>query len=105
MKRGICPIAAQAVTLRLPGTSVSGHLGVYYAAKVAQYAQNLEVKGLTYVQPVGSIKYVSLYESRAREASVTSNTDERFICWRLILARHSRHNIEEAVNPCVRLLP
>jgi len=48
MERGICPIAAQSVTFRLPRTSDSGHMGVYYAEKVAQYAQNPKVKGLTY---------------------------------------------------------
>jgi len=48
VEHGICPTAAQAVTLRLTRTSVSGHIGVYYAEKVAQYAQNPEVKCLTY---------------------------------------------------------
>jgi len=48
VERSICPIAAQNVSVRLPRTSVSGHMSVYYAKKVAQYAQNPEVKGLTY---------------------------------------------------------
>jgi len=48
MERGVCPIAAQAVVLRLPRTSVSGHMGIYYAKKVTHYAQNPEVKGLAY---------------------------------------------------------
>jgi len=35
VERGICPIDAQTVTFRLPRTSVSRHMGVYYAEKVA----------------------------------------------------------------------
>jgi len=35
VERDICPIAAQAVMLYLPKASVSGHIGVYYAKKVA----------------------------------------------------------------------
>jgi len=45
---GICPIAAHTVTFRLTRTSVSGHMGIFYAEKVTQYTQNPEVKGLTY---------------------------------------------------------
>ena len=48
MERGFCPIAVQTVTYCLPRTSVSGHMGIYYAKKVAQYTHNPEVKGLTY---------------------------------------------------------
>jgi len=48
VERGICPIAVQAVILRLPRASVSAHMGVNYAGKVAEYAQNPEAKGLTY---------------------------------------------------------
>ena len=47
MERGICPIAAQNVIFRLLRTSVSGHMGVYCAKMVAQYAQNAKVKGPT----------------------------------------------------------
>ena len=41
-------IAAKAVTLHLLMAAVNGHLDIYYAEKVAQYAQNPEVKGLTH---------------------------------------------------------
>ena len=44
----VCPNAAKAVTLRLPRASVSEHMGIHYAEKVAQYAQNPEVKVLTH---------------------------------------------------------
>ena len=43
MERGIRLIAAQIVTFRLPRTSVSVHMGVYYAQEVAQDAQNPKV--------------------------------------------------------------
>ena len=50
MERGICPIAAQTVTFRLPRISVCGYIiyGCILHQKVAQYAQNPEVKGLPY---------------------------------------------------------
>ena len=48
MERGISLIDAQAVKLHLNRTSVSGQTGKYYAEKVAKYAQNPELKGLTY---------------------------------------------------------
>jgi len=35
-------------SLRLPTAAVSGYIDVYYTEKVAQYAQNSEVKGLTH---------------------------------------------------------
>ena len=48
MECSICPIAAKTVTVRLLKISVSGHMGVYYTEKVAQYAQNPDVKDLMY---------------------------------------------------------
>ena len=44
--RGVCPIDLQAVTLS-SHWKLSRHVGVYFAEKVAQCAQNADIKDLT----------------------------------------------------------
>jgi len=75
VERGVCPTAAKAVTLRLPRISVSGQLGVYYAEKVAQYAQNTRSKRfMSHIRfPTGAPSQPTLISNGFRETKDQMN--------------------------------